>query len=349
MKNIYTHLVGPLTVVQAVIEGGCSLAFITSTKAMSLGLIEVSEVNQSGSVNNLKVKNLADVPVFFSDGDILKGAKQNRVLNTSVLLAPKTETVIPVSCIEAGRWRHVSANFCSSNHVASSALRAVKARAVEVNYKASLTPDYQSDQHAVWGKIASDHAKLGEVTGTSSMAEVYEKKQPELDAFLVNLRPLEGATAVCIFFEGKVLSLDIFARPEILSEYLPKLVRGALVDSYGKADAKEDDGTLEAKALTLFQLAQQEGSEGKPSVSLGIETRFSTKEVTGFRLTHEGLVHASLLQLDDSFKRNSPIPALLNSLDLADEPRLYDGGFRVDGFYGNNQGGNQGWTRRLGG
>ncbi len=42
------------------------------------------------------------------DGEHLEGAMQNRVLNVSVLAAARHDTVIPVSCVERGRWGYGS-------------------------------------------------------------------------------------------------------------------------------------------------------------------------------------------------------------------------------------------------
>lgn len=94
---------GVLSVIQFVTGNADLLDYLSFQNALSLKLIEVSEVSESGSVNNLKVVNNADKFVFISDGDLLVGAKQNRVLNTSVFLKPSSVTVIPVSCVEAGR------------------------------------------------------------------------------------------------------------------------------------------------------------------------------------------------------------------------------------------------------
>ncbi len=63
----------------------------------------VTEVSEAGSVPFLKVANGADRPLLLLDGEELIGAKQNRILNTTVLVAAHTEVTIPVSCVEQGR------------------------------------------------------------------------------------------------------------------------------------------------------------------------------------------------------------------------------------------------------
>jgi len=45
------------------------------------------------------VANGADRPLLLLDGEELIGAKQNRILNTTVLVAAHTEVTIPVSCV----------------------------------------------------------------------------------------------------------------------------------------------------------------------------------------------------------------------------------------------------------
>src|SRR5437867_563786 len=70
--------------------------YLTLKEALEKNLTEITEVGLGGSVPELKVTNQADLPVLLVDGEELIGAKQNRILNTTVLLREKSVTVIPV-------------------------------------------------------------------------------------------------------------------------------------------------------------------------------------------------------------------------------------------------------------
>ena len=83
-----------------------TVEYLLSDEAIGAGSVTVEEVSEGGSVPNLLVSNTGDSRVLFLEGEELKGAKQNRVLNTSVLVAAHSKTPIPVSCVEQGRWRY---------------------------------------------------------------------------------------------------------------------------------------------------------------------------------------------------------------------------------------------------
>ena len=60
--------------------------YITLKDALDKNFITITELSQSGSVPELKVINKSAHLILLIDGEELIGAKQNRVLNTSVLL-----------------------------------------------------------------------------------------------------------------------------------------------------------------------------------------------------------------------------------------------------------------------
>lgn len=78
--------------------------------------------------------------------------KQNRVLNLTVLVPVGTRTVIPLSCVEASRWRPVSRHFASVPRVQFAEGRGQKMRDVSEWLIASRSR--RSDQHAVRSRIA---------------------------------------------------------------------------------------------------------------------------------------------------------------------------------------------------
>ena len=104
-------------------------AYITLDEAVPHGL-RVTETSASGSVPELALHNPLEENVLLYDGEELVGAKQNRILNVSVLCAAKASLTIPVSCVEEGRWRDMSASFAVAPHNAHPELRRRKAEAL---------------------------------------------------------------------------------------------------------------------------------------------------------------------------------------------------------------------------
>jgi len=92
-----------LTVFALLSDYAANLDYLTLDEALAAGAIDVVEVSQGGSVPELKVLNRSDRMVLILDGEELVGAKQNRIVNTTILIAGNTTTVIPVSCVEQGR------------------------------------------------------------------------------------------------------------------------------------------------------------------------------------------------------------------------------------------------------
>ena len=104
-------------------------AYTTLAAALRRGL-RITETSAAGSVPELVVANPLDEWVLLYDGEELVGAKQNRILNLTVLVAAESVTPIPVSCVEAGRWHRRSPTFAAAAHTAGPQLRLRKARAL---------------------------------------------------------------------------------------------------------------------------------------------------------------------------------------------------------------------------
>jgi hypothetical protein len=81
--------------------------YLILEEALGQGVVEITEVSQGGSVPELKLINRSTRKLLIVDGEELVGAKQNRIVDATFLIAGRTEITIPVSCVEQGRWPRV--------------------------------------------------------------------------------------------------------------------------------------------------------------------------------------------------------------------------------------------------
>ena len=126
--------------------------------ALEKGLARVTEFDQGGSVPELAFVNSADLPVLLLDGEELIGAKQNRVLNLTILVPPKVAITIPVSCVEAGRWHMSPSSLKTSDHLMYAQIRAERAGHVTQSIRTSGSR--ASNQTEVWRSISQKASRL---------------------------------------------------------------------------------------------------------------------------------------------------------------------------------------------
>src|SRR5262245_40210337 len=113
LSPAWSHL--NLTVHPLLGASGSAVSYFTLDEALATGRFRVGEVSMRGRVPELKVSNGLSKSVLLLDGQELMGAKQNRVLNLTIMVPADTEMTIPVSCVEAGRWQHVSDTFMATD------------------------------------------------------------------------------------------------------------------------------------------------------------------------------------------------------------------------------------------
>ena len=117
-----------ITIVPLIAPADGPFQYRTLGEALATWDIAITEVSAANSVPELLVVNRISQPVLLIDGKELAGAKQNRVLNTSILLKEVSETKIPVSCTEQGRWSYASNAFSESGNAMVHKSRSRKSR-----------------------------------------------------------------------------------------------------------------------------------------------------------------------------------------------------------------------------
>ena len=285
-----------LSIVQFATANQDSFQYVSSERAIKDKAIEVKEVSQSGSVNSLIVLNHSDHFVFMMDGDILVGAKQNRVVNTSVLLAPQSKTSVPVSCVEQGRWNHVSPAFSSADYTAPSSLRSEKAKQVKESLK--MKRGFSSDQGMIWADVVSFQESTGVRSNTSNLSDVYENKRHDFEETIKEFKSHPEANGMSVFLGKELIVIDAFNRKDVFQEYFAKILRGVALDAHAKKKtAVASEAEAKYRTQEFFDGFESLAFESYEGVGVGEENRFGTDTLNGFALNYDGhLIHLTALR-----------------------------------------------------
>jgi len=274
---------------------GGGVEYLLSDEAITAGSVNVEEVSEGGSVPNLLVTNVSNSKVLFLEGEELRGAKQNRVLNTSVLVAAHSKTTIPVSCVEQGRWRYRSRQFVSGDSHSSSKLRHYLKQSVSESLKAGR--GHASDQMAVWGEVSRQMSSLSSSSETGAMADTYESYRERVKEFRERLKYVEGATGVVIAVGKQVVALDLFDKPSTCRKVWDRLLTGVVMDAL-EANAS-DQVAQPADVEGLLARLRDSAWEQAPAVGEGQE----------FRSDADSRTHASALVFGESVLHGSVVVA----------------------------------------
>ncbi|HPV31121.1 MAG TPA: hypothetical protein PLT30_16805 [Deltaproteobacteria bacterium] len=254
-------------------------------EAMEQGLITIGEVNERGHVPQLKVTSNASAPVLILDGEELFGAKQNRVLNTTVLLRKHSVTIIPVSCTEQGRWHYESKTFTESGIIMSPRLRELKNRSVQESLRTSR--EFRSDQGAIWNGISeqADHASVS--SPTSAMRDVHENRREDISDYGRHFPLVPGQQGILVVIGSEVIGMDVVAYPQAYALLHDKLVQSYVMDAIiQESNGHGNPGKEKAQAF-IDGIGECTVTRYK-SVAHGWDVRFEGETLFGSALEYRG-------------------------------------------------------------
>jgi flavodoxin len=284
-----------LTVFALLSDYEADFDYLTLDEALSGNLIDIVEKDEAGTVPELKVVNKSDRMVLILDGEELVGAKQNRIVNTTILIAGNTTTVIPVSCVEQGRWSYNSDKFSSEKRLMSSKLRSRKAD--QVKYSLKNLGNFRSNQSAIWDDVSELAFDLDAESPSMAMSEIYRKEAPSLEKYIKHFELSDSQIGAVFMINVCVAGMDCFGKSDTFSKVFEKLVESyALdaIDSSGRDREKTKKGT-KADAAKFLEASAGCRAETHKSVGQGIDCRLESDRSTGFALAHENRVlHMSL-------------------------------------------------------
>ncbi len=265
-----------------------AIDYLLSGEAQLSGLVRVSEVSESGEVSWLLVANKADLPVLFVEGEVLVGLKQNRVINTTMLVPAKSELKVPVTCVEAGRWQRSTPVAGRDAYHLSAKIRGRKQASLAGSVRA--TGQYLSDQGDVWAAVGDSLSAHRVEAASMAYSEINRAKSGEVKAALGDLKPAPGQKGLLVFSGGEPSCLDLFDRSSTLEALWDGLLGSYMLDAMVATDAgKAVDSQAAREWITELGKAQ---ATAHPAIGLGETVAVTGRAVTaGALVTDNVLVH----------------------------------------------------------
>jgi hypothetical protein len=268
--------------------------YLLLDSALKAGLVRVTESGPGGSVPELAIENRADKPVLLLDGEELVGAKQNRVLNLTVLVAARSKTVIPVSCVEQGRWRAVSEEFRPSEQVQFAAGRA--RRAASVTSSILGYGSRQSDQGEVWEEIRLKAGRMAAASPTVAMSYIFERHAASMEEYMRSFEVQERQAGMVFAIDGTVMGFDLFDHCASFRALFPKLLRSYALDAL---DAGGEGAANEKAAWRFLSMTGEADCFWEPAIGVGKDVRIRGLRVAGGALwAEERFVHVCAFRAD---------------------------------------------------
>ncbi len=240
--------------------------------------VRITEVDEAGTVPQLKVVNLTDQALLLLDGEELVGAKQNRVLNTTVLVAAKSDLTIPVSCVEQGRWGYHGRHFAAGDASLFGSVRQKKAAWVTRSVRAGH--GHMADQGGVWDELASKAAEHGVASPTGAMRDFYQRYEKEMGEARRELAPVPGQIGSLVYLSGRWVGLDLLAGPSLFGRVWPRLCAGYAAD----AIRRKPSVRLTPSPSAVLRRLSGCPVEATRAVGLGTEYRLIGEKTAGAAL-----------------------------------------------------------------
>jgi hypothetical protein len=276
-----------LTIFPVFWQGGGSEAdrYDLLSEAVEAEEAVVEEVSEGGDVPFLGVKNEGAKPILIPEGEILIGAKQNRVVNLTVLVAAKTTFQLPVSCVEQGRWHYRTRRFKPAAF-AHPKLRDMKVRSAQVN-RMDLGIAV-ADQGQVWDEVDDHLEDFCPEAPTRDFMDSYEAAGERLEGYREKMELPDRACGFVAARGSEVVGLDLFDTPKTMRKLWDRMADAYFIE------AARDPGKYAATSKETVDLFIENVSEAlresEKQPDLGVEFEVSDNRFSGAALYYDGAV-----------------------------------------------------------
>jgi len=214
-----TH--GNITIIPILQENETKPEYMLIKEAVEKGLAEIVE---TGEIGTLKVLNHGETPILIPLGEELTGETQSRTVNTSILIGPKEEIEIPVSCIERRRPLTINTRIKSRKYTLPEIRREI--------ILTKNTETHYANQHILWDTVHHylTMLKAEKLTKTEKHEAIWKKleeqkeKIKEIKRKLLKTKP--NQIGAIFLINGEPFAIEFFDNPETWRKTYERILDG---------------------------------------------------------------------------------------------------------------------------
>jgi len=204
-----------MAVIPLIIQADKFIDFISIKEAEELELIEIVETD---TVNQLEVINKSDKQILIPFGMTVKGGKQDRTIWEPILLPAggkrnvfkqnpgqvNQKYIVPAKCIEQSRWNYTGG-------------RGFKSAKMRLHPNVAFEAISAGGQGAVWNEIQSHRSEMNYSTTTAptqSYLEMTKGSNKEINKIWKNFENIENQCGIAVFINGEFIGIEFYANPQ---------------------------------------------------------------------------------------------------------------------------------------
>lgn len=231
--------------------------YLTLSEALARGYLRITELPRRVRVSEVLMENRCSNYVFIMAGEILEGAKQDRIVREDVLLPPYSGPIrVHVYCTERRRWHGRSLDFTKSRYFVPQRVR--------------VAAKVHKSQTLVWNAVAEVQRELHVPSATEAAREVYtsNKLKPLMGRCWRVLRDVphryRNTVGIAVAHGRRILGIDVFANPELLQGLYRRLLESYVADvgyqePHGRASIADVERVLKQARYATMTIGETDG------------------------------------------------------------------------------------------
>ena len=173
--------------------------------------LAVTERSGAPVVGELVVANTGRRPVLLLEGELLQGGHQHRVTSRTTVVEPGHPAVVPVRCVEQGRWSGARAHTRDGRRAPTS-VRAARS------------------QGGTWAEVSRYEQRYAR-GDTSSFLDAAAPAEAAAATLVRGIEPLPFQSGVLVGIAGQPLLLEVYDSPRTLAAVWSQLLQAVALDA----------------------------------------------------------------------------------------------------------------------